>query len=174
MANFALSDRLTVRSEPLPDETRWEADYLLSGLFEEFSDEPTNALVDSLTELGSFVDDFEGTISAQTARLLAGVDAQRVALLDTVTGKREAVRNALGAERLGIQSFVDEEVDAMLTRFDDTGRGLIDHFFDRMVRILLGAAVFLTLLALLLIVGLRRGSSASTRGSSSSQSEDED
>ena len=90
-------------------------------------EERTSALVDPLGALGEFVGGFEN-------RLCGTWQSQRGIVSD----------------------LVREEVDEVLRRFDDTGRGLIDHFFDRLVRLLIGVAAFVSLLVLLLIAALRR------------------
>ena len=81
-----LNDRLTILTVQMPVEARWQAEYLVSSLFEDRVQAPANAMVDSMQEITDFLGEFEDTLSAQTLTLLDGFEKERLAVFDAVGG----------------------------------------------------------------------------------------
>ncbi len=152
-----LNDRLTILTVQVPDEARWQAEYLTNALFEERFQEPADSLVAAVEDVTSFLDDFETVLESQTATLLTGIEKERIAIFETIGEQGGDVLAAVEAERSAILTAIDEQTDAATTKLDQVGRGLIDHFFVRLIEVLavVGIVVFLVV-ALVLVVVRRR------------------
>lgn len=153
-----LSDRMSILSVQMPVEARWQAEYLVEALFEERVHGRIDSMVDSMTEMTDFLGTFEGTLAAQTSALLEGIEKERIAVFDAVESERDAIVGAIGEERDAILEELDSQLAAVTTQLNSVGRGLIDHFFLRLIEVLvvMGVAAFLTVL-LVLFVLRRRG-----------------
>ena len=103
-----------------------------------------------------FLDTFEGTLSAQTQALLEGIELERVSVFEAIEGERVAVLDAIEGERESILDKLDSQLATATTELDSVGRGLIDHFFVRLIEVLLGLGVFVFLMVLLALFVLRR------------------
>lgn len=152
-----LNDRLTILTVQVPDEARWQAEYLTNALFEERFQKPADSLAAAVEDVTSFLDGFENVLESQTATLLTGIEQERMVIFDTIEAQGGDVLAAIEAERTAILTSIDEQVAAATTKLDQVGRGLIDHFFVRLIEVLavVGVAVFL-LVALVLVVVRRR------------------
>lgn len=153
-----LSDRITILSVQAPVEARWQAEYLVESLFEERVHDRIDSMVGSMSEMADFLDTFEGTLSAQTSALLKGIENERITVFNAVEDEREAVVAAIENERESILNKLDSQLATATAELDAVGRGLIDHFFVRLIEVLaiMGVAVFLMVL-LVLFVLRRRG-----------------
>lgn len=151
-----LNDRLAILTVQMPVEARWQAEYLTYVLFEDRFDEPAQSVVRTMNHLDEFLDEFEGSLSVQTQALLDGIAREREALFDAVGQERTDIVGAVEYEREAIVEAVDTQVDTMVERLDDTGRGLIDHFFARLITVMIAAGVFAVVLVLLVLVALRK------------------
>jgi MYXO-CTERM domain-containing protein len=156
-----MGDRMTILTVQTPMEVRWQAEYLVQALFEERVHDRIDSMVDSMGEMTGFLDTFEGTLSAQTAALLAGIEKERITVFDAVEGERDAIVATIGEERDAILSELDSQLATTAAKLDTVGRGLIDHFFLRLIEVLvvMGVAGFLTVL-LVLFVLRKRGAKA--------------
>lgn len=152
-----LNDRLTILTVQVPDEARWQAEYLTNALFEERFQEPADSLAASLEDITSFFDDFDNVLESQTATLLTGIEQERIAIFEMIEERGGDALAAIETERTAILTAIEEQVAAATTKLDQVGRGLIDHFFVRLIEVLavVGIAVFL-LVALVLVVVRRR------------------
>jgi hypothetical protein len=153
-----MSDRMTILSVQMPVEARWQAEYLVQSLFEDQVHGRIDSMVGSMSEMTDFLDTFEGTLSAQTSALLAGIENERISVFNAVEGEREAILAAIENERESILEKLDSQLATATAELDKVGRGLIDHFFVRMIEVLavMGLVVFLMVL-LVLFVLRRRG-----------------
>ncbi len=150
-----LNDRIAILSVQLPTEARWQADYLVNALFEEYVADPSEAVVEAVDGVTSFLDDFETTLGNQTTRILEGITAEREAVFAAVGEERALVLEALEGERAAVLDSVDAEVDEALGRVEATGRGLIDHFFERLIWVLVAIGIFILIVVAVLIGALR-------------------
>ncbi len=152
-----LNDRLTILTVQTPTEVRWQAEYLTNALFEERFQGPADSLVGAVEDVTLFLEDFEEVLGTQTATLLSGIEQERIAIFDTIAGQADDVITGIEQARTEVFSELDSQLDKSVTKLDEVGRGLIDHFFVRLIEVLaaVGIAVFL-LVALVLIV-VRRG-----------------
>jgi len=153
-----MSDRMTILSLQAPLEVRWQAEYLVESLFEDRVQHRIDSMVDSMSEMTGFLETFEGTLSAQTGALLQGIERERITVFEAVEGERVAIVAAIENERDSILNELDSQLATTTAKMDAVGRGLIDHFFLRLIEVLavMGVAVFLMVL-LVLFVLRRRG-----------------
>lgn len=154
-----LNARLTIVSAELPEEARWQAEYLVNALFEDRVEPSAHAVVSALEDIDGYFGEFEGTLSSQTGALLDGLARERMALSDAVEQERAAILDGLGRQGTSAIAALDERLVATTARLEETGRSLIDHFFVRLTEVLLGAGAFvLATVALILWVVRRRSS----------------
>lgn len=155
-----LSDRVTILSTQTPVEARWQAEYLVEALFEEQVQSRVDRMVESVSSMSERLGGFEDTLSAQTQALLAGIEQERITVFNAVEEERDAILAALERGRTSILDELDSQVANATAELDAVGRGLIDHFFRRLIEVLLamGAFVILTVLLVLYVVRRRSGS----------------
>ena len=155
-----LSDRVTILSAQTPVEVRWQAEYLIEALFEERVRNRIDGIVGSVEDMSSFLGGFEDTLSAQTQMLLAGIEQERITVFTAVEEERQAIVSAVERERQSILDKLDSQLTSASAELDSVGRGLIDHFFRRLIQVLLvmGAVMMLTVLLVLVVVRRRRES----------------
>jgi hypothetical protein len=155
-----LNDRITILTVQMPVEARWHAEYLTNSLFEERMQGPTESMLDAMETMIDFLDELEPILAAQTNTLLAGVTAERVAVFDAVEAERTEILAAIEEERGSIMNKLDEQLTSATTKLDQVGRGLIDHFFVRLIEVLavVGVASFLTVLLVLAVLRRRKSS----------------
>jgi hypothetical protein len=151
-----LTDRVTILTVQMPVEARWQAEYLTNHLFEERVQGPTDSVVDAMREMTGFLGEFESTLAAQTATLLDGFARERVAIFDAVGEERAEILAAIEEERTSIMTKLDAQLISATTELDNVGRGLIDHFFVRLIEVLAVAGVVMILTVLLVLVLLRK------------------
>lgn len=151
-----LSDRINIVGETMPTEMRWQAEYLLDAMFEEYAEEPTEAAVATMARMDALLEGWEPFADEQVGRLLGAADQLRDTLLLGVQQTAESFKETADAQREALVSAaetkVDEQLEKLLSRFDETGRGLIDYFFVRALQFV--AVVGFAFL--LLFVWLRR------------------
>ena len=99
-------------------------------------------MADSIVEL-------EGGFSAQINALLAGVEEARLAVFDAVREERTSILTAVTDERAAVMDELDEQMLSATIELDRVGRGLVDHFFLRLVQVLVLVGVFKILMTLL-------------------------
>jgi hypothetical protein len=155
-----LNDRITILTVQMPVEARWQAEYLTSSLFEERVQGPTDSMLDAMETMVDFLDELEPILAAQTSALLAGVTDERIAVFDAIEAERSEILAAIEEERGSIMGKLDEQLVSATTKLDQVGRGLIDHFFVRLVEVLaaVGVASFLTVVLVLVVLRRRRSS----------------
>ncbi len=155
----SLNDRITILTVQMPVEARWQAEYLTNSLFEERVQEPAESMLDAMETMIGFLDELEPILAAQTNALLAGVTAERIAVFDAVEEERTAILASIEGERLSIMNELDTQVSAATTKLDAAGKGLIDHFFVRLIEVLavMGVVMFLTVLLVLVVLRKRGG-----------------
>jgi hypothetical protein len=132
----------------MPVEARWQAEYLTHALFEERVREPTDSILDSMKTMIDFLGEVDGILGSQTNALLAGFDKMQIAVFDAVAEERTAILAAIAEERASVMDKLDAQLLSATTELDQVGRGLIDHFFIRLIEVLA--------VVLLVIVVLRR------------------
>lgn len=159
-----LTDRMTILTVQMPVEARWQVDYLTRSLFEEKIQEP---VIKTTESIATFLEGFEGSLADQTATLVDGIERERLAIFDAVEAERTDIIAAVEAERaeiiaavekerISILEQLDEQVTAAMARLDTMGRGLIDHFFIRLIQVLAVVGVVTILTVVLLLVMLRK------------------
>jgi MYXO-CTERM domain-containing protein len=155
-----LNDRITILTVQMPVEARWQAEYLTNSLFEERVQEPTESMLDAMETMVDFLDELEPILAAQTNALLAGVTAERIAVFDAVEAERTEILAAIEEESGSIMGELDAQLLSATTKLDQAGRGLIDHFFVRLIEVLaaVGVASFLTVLLVLVVLRRRKSS----------------
>jgi hypothetical protein len=153
-----LSDRVTILSAQTPLEVRFHAEYLVSSLFEDRVETRVDSVVRSIDEMAEFLDSFEGTLSAQTEALLAGIERERITVFDAIEAERIDIVAALGDERTAILNELDSQLAQASVELDLVGKGLIDYFFLRLVQVLVVMGVVLFLIVLLVLSVFRRRS----------------
>jgi len=155
-----MGDRMTILSLQTPLEVRWQAEYLVESLFEDRVHGRIDSMVNSMSEMTGFLDTFEGTLSAQTSALLKGIEQERITVFEAVEDERDAIVAAIGEERDAILSELDTQLAATTAKLDTVGRGLIDHFFIRLIEVLVVMGVVVFLMVLLVLFVLRKRETA--------------
>jgi hypothetical protein len=155
-----LNDRITILTVQMPVEARWQAEYLIHSLFEERIQAPADSMVAAVETMADLLGEFEAVFGEQTNTLLTGIDEARIAAFDAVTEERTAILTAITEERGSVMNKLDEQLLLATTELDRVGRGLIDHFFARLIEVLAVVGVFVLLMVLLVRVlrQRRRGS----------------
>jgi len=150
-----INDRLSILTVQLPVESRWHAEYLVESLFEEQFKGPASSLLAATGEITAFLGEFEGTLNNQVEALLDGVRLERVVVFDAIEEERQMILSALEQERIGIVADLEQRADAATTRVEEMGKGLIDHFFERLVQVLIAMGV-MTFAGVLLVLFIAR------------------
>ena len=151
-----MGDRITILTVQTPVEVRWHAEYLVESLFEDRVHDRIDSMVHSMSDMTKFLDTFEGTLSAQTSALLEGIQQERITVFDAVEEERVEVLAAIENERDAILNKLDSQLATATTKLNDVGRGLIDHFFVRLIEVLAVMGVVMVLTVLLVLVVLRK------------------
>lgn len=70
------------------------------------------------------------------------------------------VLTAVEEERISVMGELDSQLVTATASLNDVGKGLIDHFFVRLIEVLavVGVATILTVLLVLVVLRKRRGS----------------
>ena len=110
-----------------------------------------------MNDVSAFLEDFETTLGHQTTRLLDGIAVERLAVFAAIEDERAQILDALEGGQAAVLDSVDAEVDRALGRVEETGRSLIDHFFERLIGILVAIGIFIFILVAVLIGALRTG-----------------
>lgn len=147
-----VNDRLAILSTEMPLEMRWQVRYVGDMLFSEHLDEPAADVAAMGRRVNKFLDEIEELIPKDREALFEAFQAERDALLEALGREREVILNAVTEERTAIFSALDEQVATSLGELDLMSRSLIDHFFVRLVQLLVVAG----LLGLLAYILLRR------------------
>ena len=115
-------------------------------------------MVGSMSEMTDFLATFEGTLSAQTSMLLAGIEQERITIFNAIEAERDAILEAVDEGGDSVLSTVDARIASATAELDKVGKGLIDHFFMRLVEVLavVGVVAFLIVLLVLLVLRKRR------------------
>jgi len=144
-----LNDRITILTVQMPVEARWQAEYLVHSLFEERIQAPADSMVDAVETMADVLGDFESVFGEQTNTLLAGIEEARIAAFDAVAEERTAILTTIAEERGSVMDELDRQMLSATTELDRMGRGLVDHFFWRLLQVLALVAVFKLLMLLL-------------------------
>ncbi|MEM7137642.1 MAG: hypothetical protein AAF500_13735 [Myxococcota bacterium] len=158
-----LNDRIAILSVQLPTEARWQADYLVRELFAEHVAGSAKSVVDTLRPISLLPERIQSTISEQTTRLLAGITREREAVFAAFEVERDLFVEALDRERVSLFESVDTEIDETLEQLEEVGLGLIDHFFERLIGVLIAMGIFVFILVAIVVGALSRR----TRGGAS-------
>jgi len=155
-----LNDRLAILAAQLPVEMRWQVEYLTNSLFEERLEAPVDELVVTMNKINGFLDRFEGTIDGQVSTLLDAVQSERLAVFEAVAEERATVLAAIEQERIAVMNELDSQLISATAGLNDVGKGLIDHFFVRLIEVLavMGIVTILTVLLVLVVLRKRRTS----------------
>lgn len=155
-----LNDRLGILTTQLPTEARWQVEYLTNSLFEERLNAPVDELVVTMENINSFLDQFEATVDGQVSTLLEAVESERLAVFESIAEERAMVLEAIEQERVSVMDKLDSQMLTVTSQLHDVGKGLIDHFFVRLIEVLavVGVAGILTVLLVLVVLRKRRSS----------------
>lgn len=153
-----LNDRLTILTSQLPEEARWQAEYLVNALFEERFRDHADSLVDAMQGITVFLGELEGTLDARTTELLERLRQERIAIFESIGQERDIILAGVEEQRLSMMTEVDAQLITTTAKLDEVGRGLIDHFFTRLIEVLaaMGLFVLATMAVVLVVVRKRR------------------
>lgn len=151
-----MNDRITILTVQLPEEARWQAEFLVSSLFDDRFASHADSLSSTMEDLTSFLGDFERTLSLQTSTLLDGFQRERVAVFDAVEDERQMILGAIEEERVSVMSELDRQLAATTDELEATGKALIDHFFTRLIEVLVVVGIVVVLIVLLVVAVARR------------------
>jgi len=155
-----LNDRLAILTAQMPVEARWQVEYLTNSLFEERLEAPIDDLVVTMANINGFLDQFEVTVDGQVSTLLEAVESERIAVFEAIAEERAMVLTAIEQERVSVMDKLDSQLLTATAGLNDVGKGLIDHFFVRLIEVLavVGVATILTVLLVLVVLRKRRSS----------------
>lgn len=153
-----INDRISILTVQMPVEARWHAEFLVESLFEDQFEKRADSLIAAAGDITLFLDGFEDTLAKQTQTLVEGIDTQRIAVFDAIEEERQMILSAVEEERLSIVTELEARVDAATTKVEDMGKGLIDHFFDRLINLLIVVGV-VTFAGVLLVLFIARQTS---------------
>jgi len=155
-----LNDRLAILTAQMPVEARWQVEYLTNSLFEERLEAPVDELVVTMGNINGFLDEFEGTVDGQVSTILTAVETERLAVFEAIAEERAMVLTAIEQERVSVMDKLDSQLLSATTGLNDVGKGLVDHFFVRLIEVLavVGVATILTVLLVLVVLRKRRSS----------------
>jgi hypothetical protein len=151
-----LNDRLEILTVQMPVEVRWHAEYLTNALFEERFEGRADALIEASDDVIGFLRRFEGTLAEQTNALLDGFQRERSAVFEAIGEERAIILEAVSQERASLMAELDEQLLSAAAELDEVGRSLIDHFFLRLVQILVAVGVIALLTVVLTLLVLRK------------------
>jgi hypothetical protein len=86
--------------------------------------------------------------------------SDKLAVFDAIAEERAMVLEAIEQERVSVMDTLDSQLVSATAGLNDVGKGLIDHFFVRLIEVLavVGVATILTVLLVLLVLRKRRSS----------------
>lgn|GEM_PF-1648073 len=160
-----MNDRITILTEQAPVEARWQAEYLITSLFDDNIHEDVETVVASLRTMTEFLETFEETASTQSAAIFEGIQDERMMIFEAVERERAAILRAIENERATILNELDAQlstataeadaaarglIDQATAELDTVGRGLVDHFFLRLIELLAIGGVTVLLVRLVL------------------------
>ncbi|MGB5810423.1 MAG: hypothetical protein WBG86_07835 [Polyangiales bacterium] len=114
-----LADRMTILSADLPRESRWQAEYLIHGIFEEHLKEPSRRVVRAFDRVTSLLD---------------SIKEERNAWIDAIGSAGKTLQDSVASERTTLLQSIHEEMTWGFAELEATGRTLIDHVFIRAVQ----------------------------------------
>lgn len=150
-----INDRISILTVQMPVEARWHAEYLIDSLFEDQFEERADSLIAAAGDVTLFLDGFEETLAEQTKTLVDGIDTQRVAVFEAIEEERQMILSAVEEGRLSLVSELEDRIDAATEKVETMGKGLIDHFFDRLINLLIVVGV-VTFAGVLLVLFIAR------------------
>lgn len=155
-----LNDRLAILTAQMPVEARWQVEYLTNSLFEERLEAPVDELVVTMENINGFLGQFDGMVDEQVSTLLQAVEGERIAVFEAIAEERAMVLTAIEQERVSVMDQLDSQLLTATAQLNDVGKGLIDHFFVRLIEVLavVGVATILTVLLVLVVLRKRRSS----------------
>lgn len=168
-----LNDRISILSVQMPLEARWQAEYLIHSLFEDRLKAPAETLVGSMNDISAFLENFENALGGQTTRIVDAFSAEREAVFAAIEEERQAILEAVDQERTAIVGSINTQVDDALARVETTGRDLIDHFFQRLIGVLVAIGIFIFIIIAMLIGALRTRSPTRSQFPSEAPKDDE-
>lgn len=130
-----LADRITILSTDLPTESRWQAEYLINGLFEERLEEPALRIMGTVDRLNTLLDEFEPFIDDQRSSLVGAVEVERLALIDAVATAGESLQKSVASERSMLIASLHEEMAWGFAELEARSRALVDHVFVRALQL---------------------------------------
>jgi len=130
-----LADRITILSTDLPTESRWQAEYLINGLFEEHLEEPGVRIMGAVDRLNTLLAEFEPFIDDQRSSLVGAVEVERLALIDAVATAGESLQKSVASERSTLIASLHEEMAWGFAELEATSRALVDHVFVRVLQL---------------------------------------
>ena len=141
-----LADRITIMSEDLPNETRWQAEYLVNALFEEHLEEPTELASDFFGRANTTMQDFPALLSGELDEFLEAVRAERADVFDRLSSVSSNFLKTADEQREIVLASLEERENSAFTKLEKAGEDLIDYFFLR-------ALQFLGVIVVLILIG---------------------
>ena len=151
-----MNDRITILTVQMPVEARWQAEFLVNSLFDDRFQEPADSVVGAVDDITEFLGDFGLTLGEQTSALLDGFEVERVAVFDAIEKERQMILEAIEQERISILDDLDNKLRSTTEELDSVGKGLIDHFFKRLIQVLIGMGIFVLLVVAIVLFAARR------------------
>lgn len=151
-----INDRITILTVQMPFEARWQAEYLVASLFDDHMRKHADSVVGAMNGVTSYLAEFDRTLRTQMTALLGGVERERAALVDAVAEERQSILGAIETERVSILDDLDTKLQSATDELDAVGKGLIDHFFKRLIQVLIGMGIFVIVVVALVLFVARR------------------
>ena len=138
---YDIRERLTIYTDQIPKQARWQAEYLVNQTlrndnmlrsFDNF-DRITNSVGD-ITRIIEQTPDLANRLQYKT---MAQLTAERIAVMDAIREERIAAISEIDRQRVATIEYLDTFVGKMLGETEQSAEALIDHFYWRMLQILI-------------------------------------
>ncbi|MCK5347702.1 MAG: hypothetical protein KAR20_30045, partial [Candidatus Heimdallarchaeota archaeon] len=162
---FDIRQRLTIYTDQLPKQIRWQMEYLIDEYLNsadvETMQENISILTESVDRITQIVEQSPDLIDSTRILTLSEINRERVATLNVLKQELRVIINALRDERIAALNEIDRERIATLEQLEillmktlqesqTPLKSTIDHFFWRVIQLLLvlGVIAFIVLLIL--------------------------
>jgi len=138
---YDMRERLTIYTEQLPKQARWQAEYALNKGFDNLnikrSLENFERITNSIDSITRVIEQSPDLINSVQYRTMAKLTAERIALLDALKAERVALLAEVDLQRLQTIDVVESFTEKMLNQSETRIENLIDHFYWRLLYILI-------------------------------------
>jgi hypothetical protein len=153
---YDIRERLTIYTDQMPKQARWQAEYLID---RKLNDEQLKRSFDNFERISKSIDRMTRIIEQSpdlADRLqystMARLTAERIAVMEALSKERMAVLDDFQRQRLAAMKDVENLTQNILSESETMAESLINHFYWRLLQIL----VLIYLVSLITFILLKR------------------